>query len=128
MRQRCAYLPEKGVVFADLAGLYADPSQVDELIDEIVRLARQAPEPPILLSCWTGAKLSPRGTERFGDRLPELYAALAGVVRYDVTDPATRIRIQTQLQRHAGPNTHDPLYTTREEAQEAVRQMRIKTP
>ena len=125
MRQRCAYLAEKGVIFIDLTGLYADADQVDELFDEVLRLAAAAPEPPIVLSCWTGAKMSPRAAERYGQRLPEARGMLAGLVRYNVTDPATRIRLQTQLQRHSAWAFADPIYSSREEALEAIRQMRV---
>lgn len=124
MRPRCAYLVEKGVIFADLTGLYADADQVDGLIEEVLALAAQAPERLPLLSCWTGAKMSPRGAERYGERLPTLLAAVQGIVRYSVTDPATRIRLQTQLQRQKESLHTGYLYATREEALEAIRQMR----
>ena len=124
MRRRCAYLVEKGVIFADLSGLYADADQVDGLIEEVLVLAAELPTKVPLLSCWTGTKMSPGGAERYGERLPALLAAVQGIVRYSVTDPATRIRLQTELQRHRESLHTGYLYTTRAEALEAIRQMR----
>jgi hypothetical protein len=114
------------MIFADLTGVYADANLVDRLYEEVLHLAAEAPAKPYLLSCWTGAKMSSTAAERYGQRLPELLEAVAGIVRYSVTDPATRIRLQTQLQRHPGAGAlhTGSLYITRAEALEAIRQMR----
>lgn len=117
------YDPQERVVFVDLTGLRADPAIVDEVIDEEISIAHTLPEKVFLVVCWKDVVMSPAATERYGQRLPELLKHVRGIVRYDATEVTTRIAIRSQTVVNNLQKAKAHLYSSKEEAIAAVRQL-----
>lgn len=123
MGKYATYDPTEKVISTDLTGLIGTPQIVDEVMDEIIAVAKTLPEKVFMIVCWKDVKMDPVTSEHYGQRLPDLLNYLRGIIRYDATEITTRLAIRAKNIKYQTQNAKTHIYTSKEEALAVVRQM-----
>ena len=123
MGKYATYDSTEKVISTDLTGLIGTPQIVDEVMDEIIAVAKTLPEKVFMIVCWKDVKMDPVTSEHYGQRLPDLLNYLRGIIRYDATEITTRLAIRAKNIKYQTQNAKTHIYTSKEEALAVVRQM-----
>ncbi len=113
------YDDKEKVIFTDISGLTQTKEITDEVIEEVIEIARSLPEKVFLVVNWKDAHLN--DPDYYGKRVAELIPLIRGVVRYAATDIHTRIAIRTQTVKHHFQASRSFIFTSKEEAMAAIR-------
>ena len=115
------YDPKEGVIFTDLTGLKASPKLTDEVIDELLALARSLPNKAWVVVCWKDVQMDQANAEHYGVRVKEVIPYLRGIVRYETNEIHTRLFIRSQTVKHKLQGSRTNIYPTRADALAAIR-------
>lgn len=118
------YDEQENIIHTDISGIVATIPIVDEVIDEVIELAGTLPSKVFMVVCWRKVKMANASVAtHYGNRLPGLLKHIRGIIRYDVSEVASRIVIRSETLKHNVQHSRSHIYATKEEALAAVRSL-----
>jgi hypothetical protein len=112
---------EENVVFVDIAGLSPNPSQWDEIMTDIHATLDRVKQTVYIVSCWRNVEIDLSSAQYYGECTKELLKRVRGIVRYDATEPLTRIYLIGEAIKHEMQGSRSHIYATKEEALKAIK-------
>lgn len=121
------YDQSEQVIFLDYTDVTMSKAVLEQVLAEVTRITSGLPEKPFIISCLQNAKIDPNESEEYGKLTVQLFDLVQGVIRYGVNDMFTNVTIRSTTVRNRLQHIQSHIYGTREEALQAVHEIRQHT-
>jgi hypothetical protein len=114
------YDASEEVVFVNLSGLKPTRDLWDEIMSDIHATLDGVEQKVYLVSCWREVQMDLSSAQYYGECVKELLKRVRGIVRYEATEPLTRIYLISEAIKHEMQGSRSHIYNTKSEALKAI--------
>ena len=115
------------VLLIDFTGVTLTSELLEQILHRIIDITKNLPHKVYALTCWKDAILPPEVSEQYGLTTAELLKYVRGIVRYESNIMLTNVTIRANTVRLHLQGSRSNLFSSKEEALAAIRELEKNT-